>query len=126
MCTWEGIMCDTSDDHVIQVNLANFGMTGTWGTTALAGINTVQTMQLDGNFLQGSISPYYSAIASLQILSMIGNSFSGTIPPVISLLLNLEEFVATQNNLSARLTSSGAIYHNYTQKMFLGEHRIII
>jgi len=123
-CTWAGIACNGTGDHVMGIALAANNLVGTLpainalsqlsnfnvaqnmlsgALPSLTGLVSLQTLYFSSNQFSGSM-PDLSGLASLQIIDMNGAGVSGTIPSLAG-LTSLQSFEAPNNNLTGSLPS---------------------
>jgi len=101
-CSWFGIACDASEDHVISINLSYNQLTG--GIPAeLANLVSLQVLSLSGNQLTGSIPAEIGNLNNLRYLYLYDNQLTGPIPAELGSLTNLQWLWANNNQLEGTI-----------------------
>ncbi|XP_065864018.1 putative receptor-like protein kinase At3g47110 [Euphorbia lathyris] len=80
-CSWSGITCSRRHQRVISLNLS-------------------------GQKLVGTISPYIGNLSFLRILNLENNNFRGHIPQEVDNLFRLQHFLVNNNSLSGEIPSN--------------------
>ncbi|MCY4601784.1 MAG: cadherin domain-containing protein, partial [Acidobacteria bacterium] len=93
LADWEGV--GVYEDQIEQLDLSHKGLKGTL-PPALAQLSALQSLDLSGNMLTGSI-PDLSALATLQKLTLGRNKLTGSIPSTLGALVNLVELRLNDN-----------------------------
>ena len=76
---------------------------GTWYGVDTNSEGRVTDIQLDANYLAGSIPPALGALAALEVLSFEENRLTGEIPPELGGLASLEVLSLRQNRLTGEI-----------------------
>jgi len=95
-CSWYGVSCNSTYDHVTSFVLTYNNLVGT--LPSLDGLPALDTFWVEGNQLSGSIPPI-SGLANLRFFNVKTNHLSGAIPSP-SGLSNLQYFVVANNQLT--------------------------
>jgi hypothetical protein len=84
-CSWLGITCDDSDDHVVVIQLPGNNLSGT--LPDISALTSVQILDLSTNDLTGG-APDLSELTVLRVVLLGGNRLTGPapIPPNPSIL----------------------------------------
>ncbi len=98
-CGWQGITCDASETHVIEVALGYNFLSGS--LPALDGLTALQTFHVNDNSLTGPI-PALQGLTALQFFDATGNYLTGPIP-ALSGMTTLISFQVTSNQLSGAI-----------------------
>ncbi|CAL5443557.1 unnamed protein product [Camellia sinensis] len=90
-CSWEGVMCNWSNGHVIGLDLSCSHLQGTiQANTTLFHLRHLQTLNLAFNdFNFSTISPDFGSFPSLSHLNLSYSNFTGRIPSKICHLSKL-------------------------------------
>ncbi|GKU94966.1 hypothetical protein SLEP1_g8387 [Rubroshorea leprosula] len=104
-CSWAGVTCDLSGQHVTSLNLSGLNLTGTL-SPALAHLRFLQNLSVALNQLSGPIPTELSALSALQFLNLSNNVFDGSFPHQLSQLKNLQVLDLYNNNLTGELPVS--------------------
>ncbi|PHT98030.1 hypothetical protein BC332_33053 [Capsicum chinense] len=99
-CSWEGVICDETSGHVIELDLSCSQLVGKiYSNSSLFQLSHLQRLNLSFNDLYGSlISPEFGKFSSLKYLDLSWSRFSGQIPSEISHLSKLQSLVLWNNN----------------------------
>src|SRR5882724_5312464 len=97
-CTWYGVMCNNTLDHVIGISLWGNNLTGQLPSGLFAPFASLETFAVDSNRLTGPI-PALDALTNLQDFGAAHNQLTGPIPS-LSNQLNLIAFSVDHNQLS--------------------------
>jgi hypothetical protein len=96
-CTWYGVVCDTSTNHVNSLVLSNNGLSGPLDTL-LGGLDHLTVLNLSGNALTGGIPPGLGTVTSLETLDVSGNQLSNRIPATFGDPASALHFLEVENN----------------------------
>lgn len=102
-CNWMGITCDEDNIFVTNLNLTNMGLKGTLETLNFSSFPNILTLNLSGNFLNGSIPPEIDALSKLSHLDLSNNDLSGNIPFSIGKLANMTYLNLAKNQISGHI-----------------------
>ncbi|OWM83478.1 hypothetical protein CDL15_Pgr012959 [Punica granatum] len=99
-CSWDGVMCHKSTNHVIALDLSCSWLRGAFhSNSTLFSLPTIQKLNLAGNDFNGSeISPRFGIFTGMTNLSLSYSEFSGPIP--LGDLAHLTHLDLRYNNLS--------------------------
>ena len=98
-CTWYGITCNGTSDHVDHVILIGNHLTGS--IPSLNGLTNLQAFDVNGNQLTGSI-PSLTGLTSLGYFNVSYNQLTGSIPALTG-LTNLGTFYVHYNQLTGSI-----------------------
>jgi hypothetical protein len=107
-CTWYhtasgGIDCD-ENGLMKEINLRRNNLRGTIPKELILLSDSIESIQINGNFLDGTIPSFLSEMSRLGRLHLNGNEFTGTIPSVLG-QLDLWSLRLGQMGLSGPLPS---------------------
>lgn len=82
ICEWDingtNIVCDENQTQIIEINLSNFGLSGSLSLSTLP--QTIKQIDLSNNNLIGSLDWIaFESASSLEMLYLNNNNFNGTI-----------------------------------------------
>lgn len=97
-CRWNGITCDATKSHVIDVSMQNFNLVGT--LPALTGLTNLQQIDVGANRLTGAI-PELAELPALVRAYFGANGFTSL--PQLTGPASLQEFEAGFNQLTGSL-----------------------
>ncbi|KAG5628916.1 hypothetical protein H5410_000633 [Solanum commersonii] len=91
-CSWDGVYCDETTGHVIELNLTCSKLQGKFqANSSLFQLSNLKRLDLSDNDFSGSlISPKFGEFSSLTHLDLSYSSFTGLIPAQISRLSKLQ------------------------------------
>ncbi|WMV07069.1 hypothetical protein MTR67_000454 [Solanum verrucosum] len=91
-CSWDGVYCDETTGHVIELNLNCSKLQGKFqANSSLFQLSNLKRLDLSYNDFSGSlISPKFGEFSSLIHLDLSGSDFTGLIPVEISHLSKLQ------------------------------------
>ncbi|PHT98164.1 hypothetical protein BC332_32911 [Capsicum chinense] len=91
-CSWDGVTCDETTGHVIELDLSCSHLVGKIDSnSSLFQLSHLQRLDLShNNFSNSRISPEFGRFSNLTHLDLSVSSFSGQIPPEISHLSKLQ------------------------------------
>jgi len=102
-CTWYGVMCNNTLDHVIGISLWGNNLTGQLPSGLFAPFASLETFAVDSNRLTGPI-PALDALTNLQDFGAAHNQLTGPIPSLGN-LPNLRAFFVAFNQLTGPIPS---------------------
>ncbi|KAM5577275.1 hypothetical protein ABKV19_007892 [Rosa sericea] len=126
VCNWVGVTCGARHHRIAELNVSNFGLTGTippeLGNLSflvvlnfknnsfhgilpqeLACLRRLKFISLTNNKFMGVIPSWFGSLFKLQVFSLYGNQFSGSIPATIFNLSALQTIYLSYNQLSGRI-----------------------
>ena len=107
---WYGVATD-ADGRVIELNLADNGLTGEL-PPGLGNLANLRELLLDDNRLRGPIPPELGSLDKLTRLELDDNGLTGKIPSSLGSLINLTWLGLADNRLTGQIPSSmGGLIH---------------
>ncbi|XP_047257370.1 receptor-like protein 9DC3 isoform X1 [Capsicum annuum] len=99
-CSWEGVICDETSGHVIELDLSCSQLVGEIDSnSSVFRLSHLQRLNLSMNDFYGShISPQFGRFSSLTHLNLSNSNFSGQIPSEISHLSKLQSLFLSDNS----------------------------
>eukprot|EP00980_Cylindrotheca_fusiformis_P003070 scaffold713_cov131-Cylindrotheca_fusiformis.AAC.28 len=127
-CLWGGVLCDSDQTFVEQIDFEANGVGGTLpleirslqsltnlslergiltGTipSEIGLLDNLKTLDLDNNLLEGSMPSSLFSLTNLEQLDLDFNRISGTVSTLIGQLTNLTFFQINDNNISGTIPS---------------------
>jgi Leucine-rich repeat (LRR) protein len=98
-CSWFGIECNDTKDHVVSIQLANNGLRNELPQD-IQNLPGLTYLDLHDNQLSGNIPDIICNFTYLTHLDLSANNFSGHIPDSLGQLNNLESLLLYDNQLS--------------------------
>jgi gliding motility-associated-like protein len=100
--TWSGVVLNSTDSCVLELNLTGRGLKNTIPTTLFGGekLNKIKKIDLSNNKLIGTIPTGFGTLLTLEELNLGNNDFTGTIPPSLSDLRLLKRLDLSFNSLT--------------------------
>ena len=105
MDKWEGIAVDSQSNSVVQLALADRGLTGSI-PPELGQLRDLQYLDLSQNMLTGTIPPSLGQLQELQSIRLYGNLLSGEIPSQLKSLSKLHWINLAGNELTGDIPGS--------------------
>lgn len=105
--TWSGVVLNSTDSCVLELNLSNRGLKNTIPATLFGGdkLNRVKKIDLSNNKLTGTIPTGFGTLLTLEELNLGNNDLTGTIPTSLSSLLLLKRLDLSFNSLTGNFPS---------------------
>ncbi|KAM3289247.1 receptor-like protein Cf-9 [Capsicum chacoense] len=128
-CSWDGVTCDETTGHVIELDLSCSQLVGKIDSnSSLFQLSHLQRLDLSwNNFANSRISPEFGRFSNLTHLDLSLSSFSGQIPPEISHLSRLQSLrLSSSSDLRLAAHDFKLLLQNLTQLTELGLVRINI
>ncbi|KAL3818079.1 hypothetical protein ACJIZ3_003984 [Penstemon smallii] len=101
-CSWSGIFCSMSGDHVIKLNISGASLKG-FIAPELYHLSTLQELILHGNLLISTIPKEIGMLKNLEVLDLGSNQLTGSIPPEIGNLTGIIKINLESNGLTGKL-----------------------
>lgn len=100
---WQGLTCGgLSGCSVLAISLPSYGLSGTIPPT-ISGLQNLTDLNLNGNFLHGSLPSSLFNISTIKSLSLNLNALTGPIPPMSAMRNSLEKIDVSSNMLTGPL-----------------------
>jgi hypothetical protein len=81
-CTWFGVTCDATEEHVVEVSLPDNNLIGTLAAS-IGQLEALEILYLNSNRLTGPIPAAIGQLGSLTTIQLSDNSLSGVIPEFV-------------------------------------------
>nr|BAK05590.1 predicted protein [Hordeum vulgare subsp. vulgare] len=105
-CGWRGVKCSTTlPIRVVSLQLRSMLLTGTL-SSCIAGLSSLEHMDLLTNQFSGSIPGKIGKLRSLQSLNLAGNNLAGNIPPSLGASAYLSYVNLANNSLRGVIPDS--------------------
>ncbi|CAA7027955.1 unnamed protein product [Microthlaspi erraticum] len=106
-CSWNGISCDPNTGKVVELDL-NFNILDgpLRSNSSLFRLEHVQSLNLSGNYLSGTLPESISKLKHLMVLSLGGCFFFGNVPSSLGNLSYLTHLDLSVNNFTGELPDS--------------------
>ena len=98
-CNWTGVSCNTRKRRVNSINLSGHGLTGSI-SPSISNLSFLTSLQLQNNQLRGRIPIEITSLFRLKVLNLSSNNLEGTLPSSLSKLVNLQILDLTSNTIT--------------------------
>ncbi|XP_038716535.1 probable LRR receptor-like serine/threonine-protein kinase At3g47570 [Tripterygium wilfordii] len=98
-CTWYGVSCFTNNERVQSLNLTGLGLSGSI-PPHLTNLTSLQRLDISNNSIDGTIPVSLSDCKNLTEIHLGFNKLTGTLPSQLGLLRKLEILDFSVNNLT--------------------------
>ncbi|GLJ25896.1 hypothetical protein SUGI_0496440 [Cryptomeria japonica] len=98
-CTFNGVKCDKSSTHVMELDLGSFSLEGSF-PTAVCNLQNITFLSLANNSIMGEVPKDLTNCGNLSYLNLSQNLLIGALPDFISELSSLEVLDLSSNNFS--------------------------
>ncbi|OMO62079.1 hypothetical protein COLO4_33232 [Corchorus olitorius] len=102
-CNWFGVLC-SNGSRVESLQLSGLGLAGTLNPS-LSNLTFLHTLNLSHNFFHGQFDLEFNRLSLLQHIDLRNNSINGTVPALLSTCHNLETLRFNGNRFSGHLPS---------------------
>ncbi|KAM3694141.1 hypothetical protein ACB098_07G035400 [Castanea mollissima] len=102
LCTWAGVLCDSTNSLVVSLDISNYNITGTL-SPAITELPSLVNLSVAANNFAGSLPPDIHKLDRLQFLNISINMFSGNLSWEFSQLKELVVLDAYDNNFNCSL-----------------------
>ncbi len=104
-CSWHGVTCDSSGNHVIKLYLVKNKLSGSI-PSSISNLSELIELWLGENQLSGEIPSSIGNLSNLEYLVLLDNQLNGSIPSQIINLSNLLYLSLGSNQLSGNIPSN--------------------
>lgn len=104
ICQWMGVICDSSNNRVMILNLESKRLVGSV-PPSIGNLSFLTGLNLKNNSFHGEIPNEIGRLFSLRQLNLTYNSFSGKIPSNISNCVQIQVLNLGENNLTGTIPS---------------------
>ncbi|XP_010526295.1 PREDICTED: probable LRR receptor-like serine/threonine-protein kinase At2g24230 [Tarenaya hassleriana] len=101
-CSWQGLFCDSQNEHVIGLVASGLGLSGSIPETTIGKLSKLQFLDLSNNKITALSSDFWS-LSSLKNLNLSFNQISGSFPNNVGNFGLLESLDACHNNFSGEI-----------------------
>ncbi|MED6135070.1 hypothetical protein PIB30_042803 [Stylosanthes scabra] len=98
--SWSNVTC--SNKHVISLNLASKGFSGTL-SPSIAKLKYLVSLELQDNNLAGPLPEYIANLTRLEYLNLADNNFNSSVPATWGRLSSLKHLLLKGNDLSGHI-----------------------
>lgn len=119
---WHGVACDTTNSHVIRLNLSSNNLVGTL-PTQLGALSHLTQLILQGNMLSGDIPSELGQLSSLELLWLNNNQLSGSIPLELGNLGQLKKLHLQVNQLNGNIPNELGNMNNL-ENLYLSNNQL--
>ncbi|XP_045823508.1 receptor-like protein kinase HSL1 [Trifolium pratense] len=111
-CNWYGIICDTTNTTVTEINLSDTNIQGPFTASILCRLPNLSSINLFNNSINQTFPLQISLCNNLIHLDLSQNLLTGPLPQTLSLLPNLRYLDLTGNNFSGSIPGSFGTFQN--------------
>ncbi|CDY39700.1 BnaA04g14170D [Brassica napus] len=101
-CSWQGLFCDSKNEHVTVLIATGMGLSGPIPDTTLGKLSKLQSLDLSNNRISALPSDFWS-LTTLKSLNLSFNQISGSFPSNVGNFGQLESLDLSHNNLSGQI-----------------------
>ncbi|KAF3580383.1 hypothetical protein DY000_02034306 [Brassica cretica] len=101
-CSWQGLFCDSNNEHVTLLIATGMGLSGPIPDTTLGKLSKLQSLDLSNNRISALPSDFWS-LTTLKSLNLSFNQISGSFPSNVGNFGQLESLDLSHNNFSGSL-----------------------
>ncbi|KAJ0030693.1 hypothetical protein Pint_14424 [Pistacia integerrima] len=105
VCSWQGVTCDSQNEHVTALVVPNLGLSGPVPDATIGKLTKLQVLDLSNNKITAFPGDLWS-LGSLTTLNLSNNQISGSLPNNIGNFGSLEVFDLSHNNLSGEIPAA--------------------
>ena len=103
---WEGIVCSTQNETVLNISLAHRNVTGELPNDFFFDLETLERLDFYNNSISGSIPRSLSILSDLTYIHFSLNFLGGTIPDIFGNLTKLQRLSISSNRLDGTIPES--------------------
>lgn len=101
-CSWQGLFCDSNNEHVTVLIATGMGLSGPIPDTTLGKLSKLQSLDLSNNRISALPSDFWS-LTTLKSLNLSFNQISGSFPSNVGNFGQLESLDLSHNNFSGQI-----------------------
>ncbi|KAJ0260364.1 LRR receptor-like serine/threonine-protein kinase [Hirschfeldia incana] len=101
-CSWQGLFCDSKNEHVTVLIASGMGLSGPIPDTTLGKLSKLQSLDLSNNRISALPSDFWS-LTTLKNLNLSFNQISGSFPSNAGNFGQLESLDVSHNNFSGQI-----------------------
>lgn len=121
-CSWSGIQCSQTRDHVVALNLSSSSLKG-FLARDIGYLTSLQALGLQKNSLVGKIPKEIGMLKSLKALDLGMNQLSGPIPRELGYLTNVMKINLQTNGLTGSIPPEFGFLTNLVE-LRLGRNKL--
>ncbi|KAL8265402.1 hypothetical protein R6Q59_023532 [Mikania micrantha] len=111
VCSWQAVLCDANQEHVIGLIATNLGLSGSIPDNTIGKLTKLQSLDLSNNHITDLPSDFWS-LGSLKTLNLSSNKISMNLPSNIGNFGSLEKLDLSFNNFFGSLPDSISSLNN--------------
>lgn len=101
-CSWQGLFCDSKNEHVIVLIASGMGLSGPIPDTTIGKLSKLQSLDLSNNKISALPSDFWS-LNTLKNLNLSFNQISGSFASNVGNFGQLESLDISHNNFSGQI-----------------------
>lgn len=101
-CSWQGLFCDSKNEHVIVLIASGMGLSGQIPDNTIGKLSKLQSLDLSNNKISALPSDFWS-LNTLKNLNLSFNKISGSFPSNVGNFGQLESLDISRNNFSGAI-----------------------
>ncbi|EOA28753.1 hypothetical protein CARUB_v10024985mg [Capsella rubella] len=101
-CSWQGLFCDSKNEHVIVLIASGMGLSGQIPDNTIGKLSKLQSLDLSNNKISALPSDFWS-LNTLKNLNLSFNEISGSFPSNVGNFGQLESLDISRNNFSGAI-----------------------
>ncbi|XP_010429388.1 PREDICTED: probable LRR receptor-like serine/threonine-protein kinase At2g24230 [Camelina sativa] len=101
-CSWQGLFCDSKNEHVIVLIASGMGLSGQIPDNTIGKLSKLQSLDLSNNKISALPSDFWS-LNTLKNLNLSFNNISGSFPSNVGNFGQLESLDISGNNFSGAI-----------------------
>lgn len=101
-CSWQGLFCDSKNEHVIVLIASGMSLSGSIPDNTIGKLSKLQSLDLSNNKISALPSDFWS-LTTLKNLNLSFNKISGSFPSNVGNFGQLESLDISNNNFSGAI-----------------------
>ncbi|KAM7252588.1 hypothetical protein ACFE04_000475 [Oxalis oulophora] len=119
LCSWQGVVCDSTNKYVIQLTMSGLGLTGPIPDNTIGKLSKLHSLDVCNNNITSLPSDLWS-LGLLKSLNLSSNRISGTLSNDIGNFGMLERLDVSNNNFSGEIPATLSSLANLVEVNFRG------